>query len=63
MTIIFLFISAFAPEAVNTAYISIFTEGGKVVAENFPVKENRSVKVNSDRFLERVKYGSIWDAE
>merc|ERR1711915_783731 len=51
---------AFTPNSRDTAYISIFTESGKIVSTNFPVKENRSVKVDSNGFIKRVQYGSIW---
>ena len=51
---------AFTPNSRDTAYISIFTESGKIVSTNFPVKENRSVKVDSNGFIKRVEYGSIW---
>merc|ERR1711884_766817 len=34
---------AFAPDAERTAYISIYTEGGRIVSTNYPVHENRSV--------------------
>ena len=52
---------AFAPDAKNTAYISVFTESGKIVGTNFPVRENRSVIVNKGGFLRESVYGKIWE--
>ena len=51
---------AFAPDAAKTAYITIYTESGRIVCKNYNVHENRSVKVNKDGYLREVEYGSIW---
>ena len=51
---------AFSPNAKNTAYISVYTEGGRIVSTNFPVRENRSVIVNKDGYLREAVYGEIW---
>ena len=51
---------AFAPDAERTAYISIYTEDGKLVSTNYPVHENRSVIVNKNGFIREAKYGTIW---
>ena len=51
---------AFAPDAERTAYISVYTEGGRIVSTNYPVHENRSVIVNRDGYLREAEYGTIW---
>ena len=51
---------AFAPDAERTAYISICTEGGQIIIQNYPVHENRSVIVNSEGYLREAEYGTIW---
>ena len=52
---------ASSPDAKNTAFISVFTESGKIVGTNFPVRENRSVIVNKGGFLRESVYGKIWE--
>ena len=52
---------AFSPDAKKTVYISVFTVSGRHVSTNKPVRENRSVKVNENGYLQDVKYGKIWE--
>ena len=47
----------------DTAYITVITESGKLICDALPRREDKSVIVTEEGYIQDAKYGSIWQKE